>query len=63
MLIKITNILVQEGKRRHRRDCSVKTGTEIGVMDPKEPLEQQKREEARKGPLRRFGGSVALPTP
>ena len=47
MLIKITNILVQEGKRRHRRDCSVKTGTEIGVMDPKEPLEQQKWEEAR----------------
>lgn len=56
MLIKITNILGQEGKRRHRRDCSVKTGTEIGVMDPKEPLEQQKREEARMNFLLKLSG-------
>ena len=40
-------MLGREANGKHRRDCYVKTDTEIGVMYPKEPLEQQKWEEAR----------------
>lgn len=40
-------MLGREEKGKHRKDCYVKTDAEIGVMYPKEPLEQQKWEEVR----------------